>query len=290
MINPLLKKIIPKGIKEFIKANQQKKLKDYVNSLPLLSENDFKDILINHLNLKLSDTVFIHSSIDRLNLDFPFYKIINLLFDVIGSDGTIAFPTYPPTNSYDYLKTNPIFNIKKTPSYTGLLSEFARRHPDAKRSLHPSKSIVAIGKNADILTSNHNISHFPYDFNSPYYKLVDLNAKVIGIGVRTTYLSMVHTIDDTLRDVFPINPYHKELFNIKCVDHNKSEIIVSTYAHDMKKMRFDLPKFFAKYFDNDICKDINLNGMNFFRADASKLYFELKKLFEINNITIYSKL
>lgn len=51
-------------------------------------------------------------------------------------------------------------------------------------------------------------------------------------------------------------------------------------------MHFNLPKFFASQIDNSICEDININGMDFFRADLTKTINEMKKLLD-SGISIY---
>lgn len=222
-----------------------------------------------------------------MNLDFPSYKIINILLNIVGESGTILFPTYPKLNSYLTLKRGEIFDIRKSLSYTGILSEYARRHSHALRSLHPTKSVVAIGPLAKELTDGHENSPYPYDIDSPYFKLTKYNAKIIGIGVKTTYLSAVHTVDDTMRDIFPLNPYHKQLFEAQCINYNNDKVIVKTYAHNMKYMNFDLPDFFKKNVPKEICEDINIDGMNFFRADAKPMYDYMVNLLKEKKITIY---
>lgn len=287
MLKSIAKKIIPEKIKKQYRKKELNKQQAYVKSLHKLTENRLSDILQDELGIKKGDVVFIHSSINGLNLDFPSYLIIKIFLDTVGKEGTILFPTYPKLNSYKFLKSGEIFNIRKTPSYTGILSEFARRQKNAIRSLHPTKSVVAIGPKASELTSEHHISRYPYDINSPYYKITKCNAKIIGIGVKTTYLSAVHTVDDVLKDKFPVNPYHKELFHAKCIDYDGNERIVKTYAHNMSKMGFDLPAYFKKNIPSEICKDINIQGMNFFKADAKRMFDYMINLAMNDNITIY---
>ncbi len=170
----------------------------------------------------------------------------------------------------------------------GILSELARRHPDAQRSLHPTKSVVAIGKHARELTEGHEGCVYPYDAESPYFKINKYKGKIIGIGVATTNLSCVHCADDFLKDDFPVQPYHDQLFNAKCLDAANNEVIVKTYAHDMNKMGFNIPVFVKKHVRNDICEDKLIEGVHFFRADAQSLFDALVKLARQRK-TIYSK-
>ncbi len=283
----LAKKILPDKYKKIYHKRKQKQLAEQVAKLSKLSEERLRDILVNVLGIANGNVIFVHSSIGQLNLDFPSYLALPMILDIIGSEGTLLMPTYPKENSYNFLHSGKVFDVRKTPTYTGLLNEYARRHKNAIRSLHPTKSVVAIGKYAKEITSEHHKSILPYHFVSPYYKINAYKAKVIGIGVQTTYLSAVHSVDDTFEG-FPVETYHNQIFDAKCIDYDGNEVIVKTKAHDMRKMHFDLPSFFAKNVSKSICEDIDIEKMKFFRAEASELYDKLSEL-AAEGITIYAK-
>jgi aminoglycoside 3-N-acetyltransferase len=243
-----------------------------------LSETQLLDIFVNALGLGKGDTVFVHSSIDQLNLGFPFYRVLPLMEDLVGAGGTLLFPTYPRLSSYEFLIRGEVFDIKKTPSYTGILSEVARRQANAVRSLHPTKSVCAIGAAAEELTCDHQKSPYPYDRCSPYYRITDFGGKIVGLGVSTANLSFVHCVDDALKDDFPVRPYHAQLFAATCLNGAGDNVTVETYAHDLKKMNHNIPRFMKTYVSSDACVDLNLNGMKFFRADARRLFDEMSGL------------
>ena len=252
-----------------------------VSRLPILAEADFTKTLTNDLGLTSGDTVYVHSSVDQLNLGFAFYRILPLIQNVIGSQGTVLFPTYPnrsPVSSYEYLKQERVYDVRRTPSFTGLLTEFARRQRNAIRSLHPTKSVCAIGPLAEILTASHQESPYPYDTCSPYYKLVGHEAKIIGIGVHTTYLSFVYCVDDALKEQNPVQTYFPELFAAKCINYRGTVEIVHTYAHDMRSVVHDIPRFIKQHIPGNICADLTINGMKFFRADARPLFEKMLAL------------
>lgn len=252
-----------------------------VSRLPILAEADFTKILTNDLGLTSGDTVYVHSSVDQLNLGFAFYRILPLIQNVIGSQGTVLFPTYPnrsPVSSYEYLKQGRVYDVRRTPSFTGLLTEFARRQRKAIRSLHPTKSVCAIGPLAEILTASHQESPYPYDTCSPYYKLVEHEAKIIGIGVHTTYLSFVYCVDDALKEQNPVQTYFPEMFAAKCINYRGTVEIVHTYAHDMRSVVHDIPQFIKQHIPGNICADLTINGMKFFRADARPLFEKMLAL------------
>ena len=254
-----------------------------VASLPPLTEEDFREILANDLNLNEGDLVYVHSGMDGLNLAFPFYRILFLIREVIGSSGTVLFPTYPNhrISSYEYLRQGKVFDVRRTPSYTGILTEFARRQRGAVRSLHPTKSVCAIGPAAAEITATHHLSPYPYDTCSPYYKLIAGGGKIVGLGATTNYISFGYCVDDAWKEKFPVRVYHDEIFDAPCINYKGERVTVRTYAHDMTRVIHpDMPLFFQKYVSAEACRDLMVRGMRFFRADAPKLFAEMMKLAE----------
>ncbi len=254
-----------------------------VAALPPLTEADFSAILASDLGLTEGDLVYVHSGMDGLNLAFPFYRILFLIREVIGTSGTVLFPTYPNhrISSYEYLRQGKIFDVRRTPSYTGILTEFARRQRAAVRRLHPTKSVCAIGPAAKEITATHHLSPYPYDTCSPYYKLITGRGKIVGLGATTNYISFGYCVDDSLKEKFPVRVYHDEIFDAPCINYQGERVIVSTYAHDMSRVVHpNMPVWFQKYVSAEACRDLMVRGMRFFRADAPKLFAEMMGLAE----------
>ena len=280
-LRKLAKSILPKRAVDSLRHARWEREKRRVASLPPLTEADFKDILTNNLRLTKGDLVYVHSGMDGLNLSFPFYRILFLIQEIIGPDGTVVFPTYTNhrISSYEWLKQGNVFDIRKTPSYTGILTEFARRQRRAIRSLHPTKSVCAIGPAAGELTATHQCSPYPYDTNSPYYKLIAGGGKIIGLGATTNYISFGYCVDDAFKDEFPVRVYHQELFEVPCINYDGERVIVKTFAHDMSTtVHPDMPEWMRNYVSEDACRDLVVKGMKFFRADAPKLFAEMMEL------------
>src|SRR5882672_560736 len=280
-LTKLAKKILPSAAVNSLRHAKWERERRRVASLPPLSESDFKKILVNDLNLVGGDLVYVHSGMDGLNLSFPFYRILFLIQEVIGPRGTVVFPTYPNhrISSYEWLQQGNIFDVRRTPSYTGILTEFARRQRKAIRSLHPTKSVCAIGPAAPELTSTHHLSPYPYDTNSPYYKLIAGGGKIVGLGATTNYISFGYCVDDAWKEKFPVRVYHHEIFTAPCINYEGERVTVKTYAHDMSRVVHpDMPLFFQKYVSAEACHDLLVRGMRFFRADAAKLFAEMMNL------------
>jgi len=277
----LAKSILPKRAVDSLRHAKWERERKRVAALAPLTESDFKEILTNDLRLTSGDLVYVHSGMDGLNLSFPFYRILFLIQEIIGPRGTVVFPTYPNhrISSYEWLKQGNVFDIRRTPSYTGILTEFARRQRKAVRSLHPTKSVCAIGPAAADLTATHELSPYPYDANSPYYKLIAGGGKIVGLGATTNYISFGYCVDDAFKENFPVRVYHRELFAAPCINYDGEQVLVQTFAHDMNTtVHPDMPEWMRAYVSEDACRDLVLRGMRFFRADAPKLFAEMMEL------------
>jgi aminoglycoside 3-N-acetyltransferase len=277
----IAKTILPSRAITSLRRAKRERERRRVASLPSLTEEDFRNILVGDLNLNTGDLVYVHSGMDGLNLAFPFYRILFLIREVIGPAGTLLFPTYPNhrISSYEWLRQGNVFDVRRTPSYTGILTEFARRQRGAVRSLHPTKSVCAIGPAAKEITATHQLSPYPYDTCSPYYKLIERGGKIIGLGATTNYISFGYCVDDALKEKFPVRVYHDEIFDAPCVTYKGQRLTVKTYVHDMSTtVHPDMPRFMKTYVSEEACRDLNIQGMKFFRANTPKLFGEMMEL------------
>ncbi len=257
---------------------------------PKLTEEKFTQILTSESGLKKGSIVFIHSALDKMNLGFPFYRVLNIILDVVGKEGTVLFPCWHFNyRAEDYLR-NPdnIFDVRKSPTVMGILPELARRHKDAHRSLHPTNSVVAIGKLAEELVKEHHLSIYPSGEKSPFYKIIQHGGIVIGLGEKTVSLSFVHCVEDILKDKFPVETLMKEVFEAKVRDYGGNLINIKTLAPHVNITHRDTPGFVKKYISHESCREFTIHGTNYFTVDAKEMFEEMTRM-ALNNITIYSK-
>ncbi len=284
-----VKAVLPDEVLDELKGRRdawRKKRREAQKPQPPLSKERLADIIRRDLRVGLGDTVFVHSAMGMINPAFHPSEILDLLFEIVGPEGTLLFPTYPNASSEAFLRSGQVFNQNEDASYTGLLTELARRHPGARRSLHPTKSVCAIGPLAERLVSTHHESPFPYSLASPYAKIVPEDGKVIGLGVFTKNMSFVHTVDDALGERFPVQPYLREMFQARCVEADGRERIVPTYSHDPKKMTHDVPAYMKAHIPSQLCEDRVIDNRPFFSAEAAPLFKRMVELAE-QGVTIY---
>ena len=174
--------------------------------------------------------------------------------------------------------------MRRTPSQSGIISEIFRRNPDSIRSLHPTKSVVACGPLAEAITNEHHKDKYPFGQKSPFYKMIKNDFVVVGLGVTTSILSLVHCVEDMMKDEFPVRVMHNSLFESKCINTNGEEVQVPTFAHNMFKINHNIPKYINKNFGNNI--DRVFFGRNFYKISSESLYTNMRNNAN-NGKTIY---
>jgi aminoglycoside 3-N-acetyltransferase len=87
-------------------------------------------------------------------------------------------------------------DVRRSVCWTGRIPETARLRPDARRSLHPTHSVVALGAQATRYASNHERSSTPCDVWSPYHRLIDERGKILLLGVSQQSNTMLHCLEE----------------------------------------------------------------------------------------------
>lgn len=123
--------------------------------------------------------------------------LVDAVLGVVSPAGTVVMPTLP-----DIYQP---FDRRTSPSTVGLVSDVFWRQPEARRSLHPSHSVAAIGPLAERITAGHECTD-PTGVASPYDRLLQLDAWIVLLGVdhdRNTMLHLAETLAGVpyLRDV-----------------------------------------------------------------------------------------
>jgi aminoglycoside 3-N-acetyltransferase len=129
------------------------------------------------LGVEAGDVLLVHSSYKSLgDVEGGPQTVVHALLDVLGPDGTLIMPTF----NFDFTKGVP-WDVRKTPSKMGILTEIVRTNPRSKRVFHPFYSFAILGKHAEMLGNLRYKSS--YERNSVFGKLRDLDGKIMIIGL-----------------------------------------------------------------------------------------------------------
>ena len=140
------------------------------------------------LDIPRNRVVIVHSSLLKFGFVAGGAKaIVDVLFDVLGPETTLAMPAFSLTfGETRYWKSD------ETKSEMGALTEHFRRMPETRRSLHPFHSVAAMGPETETLVSG--LCRTSFGPGSAFDKLYDLDALNLFIGTEfvggATFLHM----------------------------------------------------------------------------------------------------
>ena len=141
------------------------------------------------LGLPRGASVLVHSSLKSLGwVEGGAEAVVQALVDAVGPEGTVMVPNLPFRGSLsNYLKDEPTFDVRKTPSRMGAITEALRKRPDARRSLHSSHAAAVVGRLQEFMTADHEKCLTTCGEFSPYYKNAhrdDGYVLMIGVTLR----------------------------------------------------------------------------------------------------------
>jgi aminoglycoside 3-N-acetyltransferase len=208
----------------------RKKLTSFIDrNLYSFSCHDLKNRLIG-CDIKPGDCLLVHSSLNRFGgFSGEPVDILQMLESLVGVSGCVAMPTIPFSgSSEDYVKTKPIFDVIRTPSRVGLLTELFRRQRHVIRSLHPTHPIAACGPLSKELIDGHSMAPHPCGEHSPWSKLERYNTKIVFLGAPFASMTYVHAFDDLpgLPSLLPV--FTPEKYVMECRDHQGKKIEIET--------------------------------------------------------------
>lgn len=184
-----LQRIIPKSLYPLItpsyrSAKRRLAQLDRFIDTRTLTEEEFVDLL-QKVGFMNGAVVMVHSSMDELSRRLPFMNavtLIQLMQQMVGEEGTLLMPTFPFSGrQVRYVEQNHRFDVRRSPSQAGLITEVFRRMPGVTRSLHPTHPVAAWGKLAKDLVATHHLGG-TFGKTSPICKLRECGGIVAGLG------------------------------------------------------------------------------------------------------------
>jgi aminoglycoside 3-N-acetyltransferase len=184
------------------------------------------------MGLRAGDTLLVHSAYGPfLGFQGSPSALIDTFLDVIGTTGNLLMVSIPYLSATsDYLKEDHVFDVRKTASRMGLVSETFRHRPGVLRSLHPTHPVLACGPQAEWIVSGHENCFYSCGPGSPFEKLLELNGKVLFFRVSEFHFTFYHYLEHMIKDELPFSLYEALPYTVKVVDAQGETRWIKTYA------------------------------------------------------------
>jgi aminoglycoside N3'-acetyltransferase len=149
------------------------------------------------VGLKEGATVCVHSSLGRIGfvVGGP-NEVIDALIETVGPNGCVMMPSFPLTSSMaEFIESEQIFDVKNSPSTSGIVTEVFRHRPGVYRSMHPTNSVAAWGQGAKQIIQDHEKSTTPFGHDTPYGRLATLDDGYV-LMIETHVKSLLHHLQE----------------------------------------------------------------------------------------------
>jgi aminoglycoside 3-N-acetyltransferase len=194
---------------------------------------------LRRMGITETDTLLVHSNFEPLSgfTGSPM-DVVNVFADLVGQKGNLLMVSIPfRGTAYDYLAQGKPFDVRKTLSMMGLITEMFRRRPGTLRSLHPTHPVLALGKDADWLVAGHEACRYPCGPGSPFEKFHSLGGKILFFDVGFNSITFFHYVEHLLMADLPFPVYDDRLFEAIVVDSAGQKRVVTTQAYSREYPR-----------------------------------------------------
>src|SRR5450830_514057 len=214
------------------------------------------------LGVAAGDTLFIHSSLKSLGyVEGGPLAVIRALQDAVGPQGSLLLPTYylpGGTVRATCAMTGYVFDPRRHGTHMGRLPEAFLSSGAIHRSIHPTHSVSAWGREAAHLTEAHHRAPSIFGMGSPWQRFIGCEqAKVLGLGISMGPVTFYHALEDAMGDAFPVPVWEDNTTLLRCRDHDGRRWDVPVRSFDPlvaqrridQSGRGDLRDYFQDEFD-----------------------------------------
>jgi aminoglycoside 3-N-acetyltransferase len=211
-LSSILLKFLPRKYFLWVRSTFSRLKKRASPLLRLIHGSFSTNDLINELDQRMSkdwEILMVHSSVNNLH---PMYtgsalELLKALIEYCGPYRTLVMPAFnfgkADEGARGTLSKNPRFDLRRSPSQMGLLTELFRRSKGVIQSRHPVYRVAALGPLAEDLTRNHELAASGMGRGTPFDYMALHNTQIVGIGKTFQVMTQTHHVESLLGELWP---------------------------------------------------------------------------------------
>lgn len=187
---------------------------------------------LRRLGLREGDTVMLHAAFSREHgFRGNARDLADVFLEALGPRGHLLMPSLPTGGaSLDWLESGRRFDVRRTPSMMGMVSESFRRREGVQRSLHPTHPILVHGPEAARFIAAHPDCLYPCGPGTPFDELQKADGRVVFFNVAIDSFTFFHWLEHMVHETLPFPLYTEQPFDAPVVDADGRARTVRTYA------------------------------------------------------------
>jgi len=137
-------------------------------------------------------------------------------------------------SALEYLNSGAVFDVRRTPSTMGAVTEHFRRSHNVVRSIHPTHSVAALGPGAEAFVAGHESASTPFGDGTPFARLLQRQAKQVWFGCGIGPFTVYHLFECLRDPPFPLPVFLPEPNRACYIDAHGRHGVMDTLVHDPK--------------------------------------------------------
>lgn len=190
------------------------------------------------VGIEAGDTVMLHAAFSMSGFRGSPKDLADVFLKTIGPTGNLLMVSMPYSSStYDYLQEKKPFDLRKTPSHMGMVSESFRRREGVLRSFNPAHPVLAFGPKAEWIVADHENCLLSCGPGSPFEKLLQLEGKIVVFHVRYPTITFVHYAEHMVEKMVPFPLYDPQTFEVPSIDASGEPKVVKVRPFSPEAVR-----------------------------------------------------
>lgn len=196
------------------------------------------------LGVQPGDTVMLHSAWSREHgFRGSVGELVDTFVEAVGPAGHLLMVTLPYRNAaLDWLESGRRFDVRKTPSMMGMVSEVFRRREGVQRSLHPTHPIAVLGPDARRFIAAHPNCVHPCGPGTPFEEVLKADGRVVFLNVPIDTFTFFHYLEHLVHETLPFPLYTDTVYEAPVVDAEGRADTVRTHAFAREAIRRRRPE------------------------------------------------
>jgi len=230
----------------------------------MYTKQDLIDAII-EIGIKPSDTLLIHSSMKAVGqVEGGADTVLDAFTQYLQEEGLLIFPTHTWNQMNDSYN---LFNPMTEPSCVGILTNLFRKRPGVIRSLHPTHSVAALGKDAKEYTLGEEVFDTPCPRKGCWGKLYDRKAKILFLGCSLKRNTFLHGVEEWLQIPNRLGEKPKQL-KILLADGSIIDRPCHPHSSTYGNVSLNYDKMLAPFLHKKIANEGKIGDAKSFLCDA----------------------